>query len=91
MLEDACRDYEKQMERYRELAMDETEKESCKGVLLALYKFEQDADDDFLEQAPEMVSETFGYILDKWKKGCKRQNHIKEMDNFIATECSDWK
>ena len=91
MLEDACREHEEQLERYHELGMYKAEREYCKGVMLALYKFDQDADDDLLAQAPEMASETFWYILDKWKKRCMLQNHIENMDNFIATECSEWK
>ena len=77
MLENVCQEYEEQMKRYHQLQMYEAEMEFCKGVLLALYKFEDNADEDFIAQAPEMAGETFRYILDDWKKRCYNKKYIK--------------
>ncbi|MCG6945515.1 MAG: hypothetical protein LJE87_09240, partial [Deltaproteobacteria bacterium] len=79
MLENVCHEYEEQMKRYHQLQMYEAEKEFCKGVLLSLYEFEDNADEDFIAQAPEMAGETFKFILDDWKKRCHNKNYIKEM------------
>lgn len=91
MLEEACREYEEQMKRYHELGMYDVEKEYCKGVLLALYRFEQYADKDFLAQAPDVAASTFEFIFENWKKRCLNKKHIEEMDKFIAAECGNWK
>ncbi len=91
MLENVCHEYEEQMKRYHQLQMYESEMEFCKGVLLALYEFEDYVDEDFIAQAPEMAGETFSRILDDWKKRCQKKNYIKDMEHFIEDKCIKWK
>ncbi len=91
MLEGACQEYIDQMMKYYELGMEKEELEYCKGILLALYTFGQTADDEFIDQAPDMMSETFRDILDKWKQRCRNSNYRSVMEKFIKSECDKWK
>jgi hypothetical protein len=60
------------------------------GVLKGLYRYVNDSESEFKDWATDIPEECFRYLIDEWKKRCKRKSQVKEMNLFISEECHKW-
>ena len=58
---------------------------------MAIYKFKEHVNEDFIAQSPDRASNVFDYILEEWKNLCRNREYIKEMDAFTSAKCGGWK
>ncbi|MDL1985680.1 MAG: hypothetical protein LWX54_16125 [Deltaproteobacteria bacterium] len=40
----------------------------CMGILKGIYQYEEDSGSEFKDWATDVPGESFGYILEEWKK-----------------------
>ena len=59
------------------------------GTLKGIYRFEKEGESEFREWATDVPAETFGFLLDAWRKDAGDENR-KRMNEFIAGHCPDW-
>lgn len=90
MMEEELDPFFEQAGRYHELGMLEEEKVYCMGVILGIYRFEQESKSEFKEWSVDNPAECADYLLGQWRKGCGDQAAAKEMDNFIKRSCPQW-
>jgi hypothetical protein len=60
------------------------------GVLKGIYKYAHESNSEFKDWATDVPEECFGYLLEEWKKRTKRKKDLKNMEDFLSIECSDW-
>jgi hypothetical protein len=62
----------------------------CMGILKGIYQYEEDSGSEFKDWTTDVPGESFGYILEEWKKRCTNNKEKKEMKNFLSKECHNW-
>jgi hypothetical protein len=60
------------------------------GILKGIYQYEEDSGSEFKDWATDVPGESFGYILEEWKKRCNNNKEKKEMKDFLSKECHNW-
>jgi hypothetical protein len=90
MVEETLRPYVKRISEYHEAGMPEEAKQYCMGVLKGIYRYDQASESEFKKQAPDVPSESFGWILMEWQNQCARKDSIEEMKEFLSRECPKW-
>jgi uncharacterized membrane-anchored protein YhcB (DUF1043 family) len=90
MMEEELDPYNKEVVKYFELAMAQEGKLYCMGVLKGIYKYAHESNSEFKDWATDVPEECFGYLLEEWKKRTKRKKDLKNMEDFLSIECSDW-
>jgi hypothetical protein len=79
-----------QVLRYHQLGMFPQEKIYCMGVLLGIYRFNQESKSEFRQWAVDVPAECFGYLLNEWRKGCRSAALRTEMNEFVRNSCPKW-
>ncbi len=90
MIEEELEPFNNEVNKYHNLKMAEQAKQYCMGVLKGIYEFDKESQSEFKDWATDIPPECFGYLLDEWKKKCKRKKDLAEMNEFIKKECPDW-
>lgn len=90
MIEEALKPFQDQMERYFQLQKQNEAKEYCKGILKALFTYNEEADSQFADYATDCPGELFGLILEDWNKKNTIKKYKEEMMDFIVKECKKW-
>ncbi|MBC2709568.1 MAG: hypothetical protein HGJ94_00705 [Desulfosarcina sp.] len=90
MIEEELEPFNQDVIRLCELNLSEESKLFCMGVLKGIYKYDQESQSEFKDWAVDVPGECFGYLLDEWKKRCKNEEDIREMDIFLEKGCSGW-
>lgn len=90
MLEEAVKPFQDQMNRYFKLEKQHEATEVCKGILKALYTYNEEADSQFADYATDWPGEMFGVILRDWNVRNKNKKFKEEMNLFIEKECEGW-
>lgn len=90
MIENELNPFYIQTDKYYDLGMHDEEKAYCKGVILGVYRFENESDSEFKDWAEDVSIECAGYLLDKWRKRTKEPLTIQEMNDFITQSCPNW-
>jgi hypothetical protein len=90
MFEETLEPFFQKMFRLFDLKMHQEAKRYCMGILKGIYQYEEESESEFKDWATDVPGECFGYILNEWKKRNRNKSNIKEMKNFIKTECPDW-
>ncbi|MBX9587626.1 MAG: hypothetical protein K2X50_10290 [Gammaproteobacteria bacterium] len=73
------------MEKFRKFLSNSRWEEAkiiCEGILLGLNDFETKSNSEFKDWAPDVSDTLQSNLLDEWKKGCKKQALIDEVDDF---------
>lgn len=90
MFEDELKPFMDELKNYMELSMHNEAKKYCMGMLKGLYKFEKESCSEYSDWAEDAPKDYFETVLDYWKKGCKNQKDIKEMEEFIQKNFLEW-
>ncbi|MFH1160746.1 MAG: hypothetical protein V1733_07345 [bacterium] len=90
MMEEALEPYNDEVIRYLDFGMLPEAKVYCMGVLKGIYQYEQESKSNSKDWFADIPAECFGYLLTKWKKRTTDRVDLKEMNDFLKTECSRW-
>jgi len=90
IVEEALQPFFDQIERYHELDMPEQEAAYCRGVILGIYRYEQESKSEFKEWAQDIPDECAGYLLARWRERNPAQAGINAMHTFIRERCPNW-
>ena len=84
ILDSAVEPFIQDIERQINLGLEAEALETCKGVVLGLYRVAQESEDEVLQCAPEFPAEAAGHAIDMWLGGrntggrrLKRSSSIK--------------
>jgi hypothetical protein len=90
MVEEELEPFYKEVFKYVEMGMAHEAKLYCMGVLKGIHRYEQDSRSEFKDWAIDIPGECFRYLLSKWEKKAADANDLKEMSEFVETECHKW-
>jgi hypothetical protein len=90
LVEEELQPFYDQAARYQELGMAEEEATYCVGVILGIYRYEQESKSEFREWAEDVPIECAGYLLDKWRKRKQGTPSAQAMNEFIQHRCPKW-
>ncbi len=90
MVEGALEPFLQEMRRLLDLKMRQEAKLYCMGILKGLHQYEKGSKSEFKDWATDVPGESFGYVLDEWKKSNSSSEDKMEMKDFISSECPDW-
>jgi hypothetical protein len=90
IIEEKLESFFDQVRKYRQLGMFPQEKTYCMGILLGIYRFDQESRSEFRHWAVDVPVECFGYLLNEWRKGCQNADPRNEMDEFVKNSCPKW-
>lgn len=91
MLEEALEPYERQIEKYHNFSKFDQAARYCMGILKGIYLFEKESKTEYKDWATDAPGECFSAVYDNWKEKCKNKTLRKKVQDFIASECPDWK
>ena len=89
MFEEALELFIQEMYRLFDLKMRQEAKLYCMGILKGIYQYEEDSGSEFKDWATDVSVESFGYVLNEWKKNSNNKDK-KEMKDIISNECPNW-
>jgi hypothetical protein len=90
LVEEALEPFAEQIRQYRKLKMLERERESCQGVVLGAYRYEQESTSAFKDWCQEAHLSCAGNLLDAWRKRTADPSAKAAMDEFIRQRCPGW-
>jgi hypothetical protein len=90
MFEESLEPFLQELYRLFDLKMHQEAKLYCMGILKGIYQYEEDSGSEFKDWTTDVPGESFGYILEEWKKRCTNNKEKKEMKNFLSKECHNW-
>ena len=90
MFEEALEPFLQDLYRLFDLKMHQEAKLYCMGIAKGIYQYEENSTSEFKDWATDVPGESYGYIINEWKKrGCSVKDK-KEMRDFIGNECPNW-
>lgn len=89
MFEEAIHPHEEEIKKYQRLCMSDPCMHYVMGTLKGIYRFEKEAESEFRDWATDVPAETFGFLLDEWRKDA-RKGKLKRMYQFISEHCPEW-
>lgn len=66
ILDSAVEPFIEDLKRQIDIGLETEALETCKGIVLGLYRFAEESEHDVLQWAPEFPSEAAGYAIDVW-------------------------
>ena len=90
MFEEAIEPFLQEMYRLYDLRMHQEAKLYCMGILKGIYQYEEDSGSEFKDWATDVPGESFGYVLNEWKRRFSNKQDKTEMKGFISNECPNW-
>ncbi len=90
MFEEAFDPFLQELYRLFDLKMHQEAKLYCMGILKGIYQYEEDSGSEFKDWATDVPGESFGYVLNEWKKRISNKKDKTEMKDFISNECPNW-
>ncbi len=90
MFEEALEPFLQELYRLFDLKMHQEAKLYCMGILKGIYLYEEDSGSEFKDWATDVPGESFGYVLNEWKKRNSNNKDKKEMKGFISNEFPNW-
>jgi hypothetical protein len=90
LIEEELQPYFDQLGRYRELGMTKQEHAYCKGVILGIYRYEQESKSEFRDWSIDIPVDCAGSLLDEWRERCQNSRSKAAMDDFIRERCPKW-
>ena len=79
-----------QARRYHAMEMPAEEAAYRRGVILGIYRYEQEAKSEFRELAVDIPIDCAGALLDEWRKRGQDSVTTAAMDAFIRKRCPNW-
>jgi hypothetical protein len=90
VIEDELQPFFDQVERYHDLGMIEEEATYCKGIVLGIYRFEQESKAEIKGIAEDLPAEYAGTLLDEWRKRNPDKAGVAVMEAFVREQCPKW-
>jgi hypothetical protein len=90
MFEDALEPFQEQLDRYKQLSMNQEAKLLCMGILNGIYEFHKESSTEYKEWAIDAPGEYFSLVLQDWREWTQKRNERAEMDEFLAKTCPEW-
>lgn len=75
---------------YLQLNMQVEARTYLQGVLLGLYRYDQESDSEFKDWAVDIPINLFGALLDKWREKTGNYSRKTEIDAFCLQMCPKW-
>ncbi len=86
LVEEAVQPFLEDMKRRRGLGHEDQALEVCKGVILGLYRIEQEGESEVVAVAPDALSEQAGWTLSIWRKDAKKGKARRRVSKKRAAE-----
>jgi len=90
LVEEKLQPFYDQAARYQELGMAEQETTYSMGVILGIYRYEQESKSEFRARAEDVPIECAGYLLNRWRERNKGTAAAQAMNEFIQSRCPKW-
>jgi len=90
MFEDALLPFQEQVEKYRQLSMNQEAKLVCMGILKGIYDFHRESESEYKDWAVDAPVEYFHTVLHDWNKSTKKRRDLAEMQRFTEKNCPAW-
>jgi hypothetical protein len=90
IIEEELQPFFDQVERYHELGMCEQEATYCKGVLLGIYRFEQESASEIKPLAADLPVDCATSLVDQWRLRNPDKAGVAAMEAFIREKCRKW-
>jgi hypothetical protein len=90
VIEEELQPFFDQAERYHDLGMTEQEAAYCRGVLLGIYRFEQESEAEIKHLAADLPRAYAGTLLDDWRKRNPDKAGAAAMEGFVRERCPKW-
>jgi len=90
IIEAELRPFFDQVELYHAMELPEQEATYCMGVILGMYRYEQESETEFRQWSEDIPAECAGFLLDKWRERNSDNACISAMHEFIRTRCPEW-
>ena len=90
LIEEELQPFHDQMKRYRELGMDEQERDYCMGAILGLYRYERESKSEFKDWCHDMPLCCAENVLENWRKQNAIPSAIATMNECIRQRCPKW-
>ena len=89
-VDEILKPYLGELEKYQVLGMKAEANRTCMGLLLGLYRFEDQSASSFKEWAPDTAGIFADAVVDAWKAGSPSRADVKALKAFIEEELSGW-
>ena len=90
MIEEALKPFLDELRKYQELGMNTEANRMCMGLLLGLYRFEDESSNEFKNWAPDAPSIFAEAVVEAWKAGSPSQTDVKVLKTFVEDELGGW-
>ena len=90
LVEEELQPFYDQVERYQKLGMAEQDTTYCMGVILGIYRYEDESKSEFRKWCVDVPLECAGYLLDTWRERHQDTASAETMDEFIQRRCPKW-
>jgi hypothetical protein len=79
-----------ELDKYHKLGMNTEANKVCMGLLLGIYRFDDESTTEFKNWAPDSPAAVSESVVDAWKKGKPSRTDIKAVRQFIEGELAGW-
>ena len=69
--------------------MGDSAKNYCKGIIKGICRFEKESESEYKGLLGDTIWEYLGWVLDNWKKYCKKIKDKKEIEEFVNEHTPD--
>ncbi len=90
VIEEELQPFFDQAERYHDLGLTGEEATYCRGVLLGIYRFQQESESEIKKLAADIPVECAGALLDEWRKRNADKAAAAAMEGFVRDKCPKW-
>ena len=91
MIEGVLEPFLEQLTKYQKLDMRREAQQLCRGLLLGLYRFDQESDSEFKDWAPDAMPAFSQDVLEAWKRDQPDQAERQKMETFLAERLNRWR
>ena len=90
MVEEIIEPYLEELKKYQALGMNAEANRMCMGLLLGLYRFDDESTSEFKDWAPDAPSVFAEEVVTVWKDGAPSRAALKALRTFVEEELGRW-
>jgi hypothetical protein len=90
LIEEELKSFIDQIWNYLQQGMEHEAKICCMGVLLGIYRYDQESTSEFKNWAVDIPNNCFERLLDDWQKKCPTKSLQTEVVDFARENCPGW-
>ena len=90
LMEEELEPHVQQVWGYLQLDMQAEASTYLQGILLGLYRYDQESDSEFKDWAVDIPINLFGALLDNWREKIGNYSRKTEIDAFCQKMCPKW-